>query len=155
EQWDFARGLRWGAAGVRARHGVDAHQIADYLALCGDAIDNIPGVPGIGAKTAAVLLSHFGSLDALLARVDVVGFLRFRAASQAATTLRMHQAQALLSRHLTIISRDAPLGTAAPRFARANADADALADLCAHLRVGPLTRRRLYGAAGLGDPPLP
>ena len=155
EQWDFARGLRWGAAGVRARHGVDAHQIADYLALCGDAIDNIPGVPGIGAKTAAVLLSHFGSLDALLARVDEVGFLRFRGAAQAAAKLRLHQAQALLYRQLTTISRDAPLGAAAPRFARAGADADALADLCAHLRFGPLTRRRLYAAAGLGAPPLP
>ena len=70
EQWDFARGLRWGLAGVRARHGVDAHQIADYLALAGDPVDNIPGVPGIGKKTAAVLLAHFGSLDALLERVD-------------------------------------------------------------------------------------
>ncbi len=154
EQWDFARGQRWGAAGVRARHGVDAHQIADYLALCGDAIDNIPGVPGIGAKTAAVLLAHFGSLDALLARVDEVGFLRFRGAAQAAAKLRLHRAQALLYRQLTTISREAPLGAAAPRFVRADADADALADLCVHLRFGPLTRRRLYAAAGLGDPPL-
>src|SRR5690606_25688066 len=56
EQWDFARGQRWGAAGVKARHGVHAHQVADYLALCGDAVDNIPGVPGVGSKTAAVLL---------------------------------------------------------------------------------------------------
>src|SRR5690606_10505868 len=50
EQWDFARGVRWGVDGVRARHGVDAHQVADYLALAGDAVDNIPGVPGIGKK---------------------------------------------------------------------------------------------------------
>ncbi|HLM54211.1 MAG TPA: exodeoxyribonuclease IX, partial [Pseudoxanthomonas sp.] len=49
EQWDFARGLRWGLPGVKARHGVEAHQIADYLALAGDAVDNIPGVCGIGA----------------------------------------------------------------------------------------------------------
>ena len=37
EQWDYGRGQRWGSAGVKARHGVHAHQIADYLALCGDA----------------------------------------------------------------------------------------------------------------------
>ena len=46
EQWDFARGVRWGASGVKARQGVHAHQVADFLALCGDAVDNIPGVPG-------------------------------------------------------------------------------------------------------------
>jgi 5'-3' exonuclease len=58
EQWDYGRGQRWGSAGVKARHGVHAHQIADYLALCGDAVDNIPGVPGIGAKTAALIVEY-------------------------------------------------------------------------------------------------
>ncbi len=156
EQWDFARGQRWGAAGVKARHGVEARQIADYLALCGDAIDNIPGVPGIGAKTAAVLLAHFGSLDALLARVDEVPFLRLRGAAQAAARLRQHREQALLCRRLTTIACDAPLGPGAPRFARAAADADAIWRLCEQLRFGPLTRRRLYAAAGLDyQPPAP
>ncbi|MGA9422764.1 MAG: 5'-3' exonuclease H3TH domain-containing protein, partial [Rhodanobacteraceae bacterium] len=64
EQWDPPRQQRWDAAGVRRRLGVDPTQVADYLALTGDAIDNIPGVPGIGAKTAAILLKHFGTLDA-------------------------------------------------------------------------------------------
>ncbi|MGJ4729889.1 5'-3' exonuclease [Luteimonas sp. SDU101] len=155
EQWDFARGQRWGAAGVKARHGVEARQIADYLALCGDAIDNIPGVPGIGAKTAAVLLAHFGTLDALLARVDEIPFLRLRGAAQAAARLRQHREQALLCRRLTTIACDAPLGDVAPVFARAPADGDAIAGLCELLRFGPLTRRRLYAAAGLDyTPPL-
>ncbi len=82
EQWDYARAQRWGAAGVKARHGVHAHQIADYLALTGDAVDNIPGVGGVGPKTAAVLLAHFGNLDELLARVDEIAFLRLRGAAQ-------------------------------------------------------------------------
>ncbi|MCW5581244.1 MAG: exodeoxyribonuclease IX [Luteimonas sp.] len=153
EQWDFARGQRWGMAGVKARHGVEARQIADYLALCGDAIDNIPGVPGIGAKTAAVLLAHFDSLDALLDRVDEVAFLRFRGAAQAAAKLRLHREQALLCRQLTTISLAAPLGGAAPAFTRAPADADALLSLCERLRFGPLTRRRLRAAAGLDYAP--
>jgi 5'-3' exonuclease len=148
EQWDFARGQRWGAAGVKARHGVDAHQIADYLALCGDAVDNIPGVPGIGAKTAAVLLAHFGSLDALLARIDEIPFLRFRGAAAAAAKLRAHRAQALLCRQLSTIALDAPLDHAHD-FARAAADAATLLALCEALRFGPLTRRRLHAAAGL------
>jgi DNA polymerase I len=149
EQWDFARGLRWGAAGVKARHGVEAAQIADYLALCGDAIDNIPGVPGIGAKTAAVLLAHFGTLDALLERIDEVGFLRFRGAAQAAVKLRAHREQALLCRQLATIALDAPLDAAAPPFARTAAEARTLHALCEALRFGPMTRRRLYTAVGL------
>ena len=148
EQWDFARGQRWGAAGVKERHGVHPHQVADYLALCGDAVDNIPGVPGIGAKTAVVLLAHFGSLDALLARIDEVPYLRFRGAAQAAIKLRMHRDQALLCRQLSTIALDAPLDGARD-FTRATADAAILMSLCEALGFGPLTRRRLHAAAGV------
>lgn len=156
EQWDYARNLRWGAAGVKARHGVHAHQIADYLALTGDAVDNIPGVPGVGARTAAVLLAHFGSLDALLARLDEVPFLRLRGAAGIAARLRQHREQALLWRRLTTIALDAPL-PGDGHFHRGEADADMLATLCEALRFGPLTRRRLQDAAGIGQatPPQP
>ncbi|WP_267085626.1 5'-3' exonuclease [Xanthomonas sacchari] len=149
EQWDYGRGQRWGAAGVKARHGVHAHQIADYLALTGDAIDNIPGVTGIGAKSAAILLAHFGDLDTLLARVDEVAFLRLRGAAQMAVRLREQREHALLWRQLTTIALDAPLHTATVNFARGAADADMLHGLCEALRFGPLTRRRLLQAAGL------
>lgn len=148
EQWDFARNQRWGADGVKARHGVHAHQIADYLALCGDAVDNIPGVSGIGAKSAAVLLAHFGSLDAILARTDEIPFLRLRGAAQMAVRLREQREHALLWRQLTTIARDAPLGEHEPGFARAPADAGMLDGLCEALRFGPMTRRRLQQAAG-------
>jgi len=148
EQWDFARGQRWSSAGVKARHGVEAHQIADYLALTGDAVDNIPGVPGVGPKTAAALLAHFGSLDALLARVDEVAFLRLRGAASVAAKLREHRAQALLWRQLTTIALDAPLQEATA-FPRGTGDAAHLLALCESLRFGPLTRRRLHAAGGV------
>jgi 5'-3' exonuclease len=148
EQWDFARGQRWSSAGVKARHGVEAHQIADYLALTGDAVDNIPGVPGVGPKTAAALLAHFGSLDALLARVDEVAFLRLRGAASVAAKLREHRAQALLWRQLTTIALDAPLQEATV-FPRGTGDAAHLLALCESLRFGPLTRRRLHAAGGV------
>jgi 5'-3' exonuclease len=148
EQWDYARGQRWTAAGVKARHGVHAHQIADYLALCGDAVDNIPGVPGIGAKTAAVLLAHFESLDLLLARIDEVPFLRFRGAAQAAVRLKLHREQALLCQRLSQIALDAPLDGAGD-FTRGTVDAATLLSLCESVGFGPLTRRRLHEAAGI------
>ncbi|MFT4197380.1 MAG: 5'-3' exonuclease H3TH domain-containing protein, partial [Pseudoxanthomonas sp.] len=150
EQWDFARGLRWGVDGVRARHGVEAHQIADYLALCGDAVDNIPGVSGVGAKTAAVLLAHFGSLNALLARVDEVAFLRLRGAAQVAARLREQRERALLWRQLATIALDAPLAETPP-FQRLSPDAAMLEALCERLRLDSGTRRRLRLAAGLDE----
>jgi 5'-3' exonuclease len=151
EQWDFARGQRWGMAGVKARHGVEARQIADYLALTGDAVDNIPGVSGIGAKSAAILLAHFGDLDTLLARVDEVAFLRLRGAATMATRLREQREHALLWRQLTTIALDAPLGDIATQHARGQADGDMLAGLSDALRFGPMTRRRLRVAAGLEE----
>lgn len=149
EQWDFARGQRWDASGVPARHGVEARQMADYLALTGDAVDNIPGVPGIGAKTAAALLAHFDSLDALLARVDEVPYLRLRGAASCATRLREHRQLALLCRELSTIACDVALDDADTHFVRRNADPGRLHALCERVRFGPMTRRRLYGAAGL------
>ena len=149
-QWDYARGQRWDASGVKARHGVHAHQVADYLALAGDSVDNIPGVPGIGAKTAAILLAHFGTLDALLERIDEIPFLRFRGAAQTAAKLRLHREQALLCRRLTTIALDAPLDAHADAaFPRGASDGTRLLALCEALRFGPLTRRRLHAAAGL------
>jgi 5'-3' exonuclease len=131
---------------------VQATQIADYLALTGDAIDNIPGVPGIGAKTAAALLAHFGTLDALLARVEEVPFLRLRGAASTAAKLREHRAQALLCRQLTTIALDAPLDGAAAHFVRGKGDGPSLTALCESLRFGPMTRRRLHEACGLSLP---
>ena len=147
EQYDFAKAVRWKADGVKARHGVHAHQIADYLALTGDAVDNIPGVTGIGAKSAAILLAHFQSLDALLARIDEVPFLRLRGAAGMATRLREQREHALLWRQLTTIALDAPLPEGG--FARGRGDGEELASLSDWVGFGPLTRKRLADAAGL------
>ena len=147
EQYDFAKAVRWKADGVKARHGVHAHQIADYLALTGDAVDNIPGITGIGAKSAAILLAHFQSLDALLARIDEVPFLRLRGAAGMATRLREQREHALLWRQLTTIALDAPLPEGG--FARGHGDGEELASLSDWVGFGPLTRKRLADAAGL------
>ncbi|HSD16925.1 MAG TPA: 5'-3' exonuclease H3TH domain-containing protein [Thermomonas sp.] len=147
EQYDFAKSVRWKADGVKARHGVHAHQIADYLALTGDAVDNIPGISGIGAKSAAILLAHFESLDALLARIDEVPFLRLRGAAGMAIRLREQREHALLWRQLTTIALDAPLPDGG--FARGRGDGEELASLSDWVGFGPLTRKRLADAAGL------
>jgi len=142
EQWDFSRDQRWDAHGVKQRLGVQPAQVADFLALTGDAVDNIPGVPGIGAKTAATLLAHFGTLEALLARVEEVPFLRFRGAGQAYVRLKQHREQALLSRALTGIALDAPVPSHLDALVWAQPDLAQLDVLLEKLRFGPITRSR-------------
>ena len=56
----------WTDEQVRAKTGVEPAQIVDWLSLMGDSVDNIPGVPGVGPKTAADLLKQFGSVDGLV-----------------------------------------------------------------------------------------
>lgn len=143
EQWDFSKDQRWDAHGVKQRLGVRPDQVADFLALTGDAVDNIPGVPGIGAKTAATLLAHFDSLDALLLRIEEVPYLRFRGAAQAYVRIKAHRELALLSRALTGIALDAPVPPDMTQLARAATDSATLDQLMEQLRFGPFTRTRV------------
>lgn len=93
------------AAGVTEKMGVPPAQIIDYLALCGDSSDNIPGVPGIGPVGALALLKKYGSLEALLEQVDSVESKKHRAA------LQEHADLARLSKTLATIHCNVPLDT--------------------------------------------
>lgn len=142
EQWDFSKDQRWDAHGVKQRLGVRPDQVVDFLALTGDAVDNIPGVPGVGPKTAAQLLANFDSLDALYARIEEVPYLRLRGAGQTYMRLKEHRAQAMLSRTLASIVLDAPVPSTPAQLTRRPADSAALDALLETLRFGPLTRNR-------------
>ena len=87
---------------VRERFGVGPERITDYLGLKGDSSDNIPGVPGIGEKTATKLLSEYGTLDALLERADEVK-------GKVGENLRAHAQDAIDSRTVATIRRDVPV----------------------------------------------
>jgi DNA polymerase-1 len=90
------------AEGIRKRRGVDPPQMVDVLALMGDASDNIPGVPGVGPKTATKLIAEYGSLDNLLAHADEIK-------GKIGESLRAHREDALRSRALVQLSAEAPL----------------------------------------------
>ncbi|PCJ66060.1 MAG: DNA polymerase I [Bacteroidetes bacterium] len=92
-----------GPAEVCEKFGLDrTEQIIDYLGLMGDAVDNIPGVPGVGAKTASKLLKEFGSMDAIYENTDKLkGKLRER--------IEDNKEQAYLSKHLATIITDVPV----------------------------------------------
>jgi DNA polymerase-1 len=70
----------WRAEQVKAKTGVAPEQVADWLALMGDAVDNIPGVPGVGPKTAADLIARFGSAESVLSRIGEVKSEKLRTA---------------------------------------------------------------------------
>lgn len=146
-QWDYARDLRWDVSGVRARYGVEARQIPDFLGLAGDAVDNIPGVPGVGAKTAAALLEHFNSLDELLTRLVELPYLRLRGAAAHAQRIGEHREMALLCRELATIRCDIDLGDPLQQSLRQRPNPQRLLELADALRLGPMTRRRLQALA--------
>ena len=107
--WDFAGRGKIGYDQVPDVFGVWPEQIADFLALAGDAVDNIKGVPGVGKKTATALLQHFGSLDNIYASLDSVHEVNVRGAKTLGEKLGTHKDAAVLARKLTGIACDAPL----------------------------------------------
>ncbi len=106
--YDFARDRRFDAAGVTTHMGVRPEQIPDLLALQGDAVDNIPGVKGVGAKTAVALLQAFPDLDALYADLERVETLPLRGAKAVRHKLAAGHEAALMSKRLALIALDAP-----------------------------------------------
>ena len=107
--WDPGRGRLLDADGVIAEFGVRPAQIVDLLGLAGDAVDNIPGVPGIGRKTAAVLLAERADMRAIYDDLPSISGLALRGARRVQALLEAHAEQAWLSRQLATIDREAPL----------------------------------------------
>ncbi|WKZ92341.1 DNA polymerase I [Chimaeribacter arupi] len=94
---------------VITKYGVPPELIIDFLALMGDSSDNIPGVPGVGEKTAQALLQGIGGLDALYSNLDAIAGLSFRGAKTMATKLEQNKEVAYLSYQLATIKTDVEL----------------------------------------------
>ena len=111
--WDRRRRIIYDEAGVRAKWGVAPASIPDWLALVGDAADGYPGLPGWGAKSAALVLARFGSIEAIPAD-PAIWELPVRGAGVLAATLRDRLAEVLLYRTLARLRSDAPIPQTAP-----------------------------------------
>ena len=98
------------SAGVVDKFGVPPELIIDLLALMGDKVDNIPGVAGVGEKTATALLQHLGGMTAIYQQLDAVAALPIRGAKSLAGKLELAQAEAVLSYELATIKIDCELG---------------------------------------------
>jgi DNA polymerase I len=156
--WDYTGKARYHYHEIGARFGAAPELIADFLALTGDAVDNIPGVPGIGKKTAAELCACFGSLDQLYANLERIpelklsGGLKLRGAAAIAAKLLAHKDAAYLARRLTVIVCDVPLRATPDDLKPRAPDARGLESFFDAHGFGSILRqqaRRIAGAAAV------
>lgn len=115
--------------GVNAKYGFGPELMIDYLALMGDKVDNIPGVPGVGEKTAQGLIQGLGGLDAIYADLEKVRTLSFRGAKTMPEKLIEHREMAYLSYRLATIKTDVELAIAPESIHRGQPDNNRLRDL--------------------------
>lgn len=139
--WDTMRDRWVDAAEVERRFGVPPARVADVLGLMGDSVDNIPGVPGIGEKTAQALVQRFGSIEEILSRLDEVAADKgLRGAKKLAANLAEHSELARLSRQLVELRHDVDVSEQLADFAYVGADAETLRPLFNRLGFPSLLR---------------
>ena len=144
--WDFARNQKLNAKQLTEKFGVMPEQMADYLALTGDSVDNIPGIPGVGPISASALLGHFGDLDSIYDRLDEVQHLGIRGAKSLQKKLADHRDAAELARKLTVIETAVESALASPELGRTEVDTARLNRLFDELSFGGMLRQRCLRA---------
>uniref|UniRef100_UPI003F6B4747 5'-3' exonuclease H3TH domain-containing protein n=1 Tax=Roseicyclus sp. TaxID=1914329 RepID=UPI003F6B4747 len=135
EMFDAMKNLRIDIEGVEAKFGVTPDKVVDVQALAGDSVDNIPGAPGIGVKTAALLINEFGSLEALLERADEVPQPKRR------ETLINFADQIRLSKRLVTLDDQTPIAVTLDELEVREPEAEVLLDFLAKMEFRSLTKR--------------
>ncbi|WP_240323361.1 MULTISPECIES: DNA polymerase I [Amycolatopsis] len=136
--------VRYDPAGVSEKYGLTPSQYPDFAALRGDPSDNLPGIPGVGEKTATKWIQQFGSLAALIDRVDEVK-------GKVGDALRAHLDSVMLNRQLTELVRDVPLDATPDDLALKPWDRDAVHRLFDELEFRVL-RDRLFQTLSSAEP---
>jgi DNA polymerase-1 len=137
-----------GPAEVREKFGVPPERVGDVLALTGDSVDNVPGVPGIGPKTAADLVGKFGSLDELLSRVGEVKGKKGEA-------IAAHRKEIEISRQLVALRENVPLPVELTDLKRVEGDRDARLRLFREYEFTRLVAQEAAGAPAVTDETAP
>jgi len=147
--WDYTANQRLAYHEIEEHFGVVPERYADYLALTGDAVDNIRGVPGVGPKTAAALLKDFVSLEEVYDNLDVVARLPIRGAAKLPEKLARHRDDAFLARRLTEIVRDMPLDADREALRPRAPDVAALGEFFDRHNFGQMLRKQSERLAAL------
>ncbi len=135
EMLDPMKNKRIGIEEVEAKFGVGPDRVVDVQALAGDSVDNVPGAPGIGIKTAALLINEYGDLEALLARAEEIKQPKRR------QTLIDNVEQIRTSRELVLLRQDVEMVEAIEDFELREPEADALLPFLAEMEFRTLTNR--------------
>ncbi|OLQ81068.1 DNA polymerase I [Photobacterium proteolyticum] len=135
-------------AGVVDKFGIGPELIIDYLALMGDKVDNIPGVPGVGEKTAKALLTGIGGLDALYDNLEAIPPLGFRGSKTMPKKLEEHKEAAYLSYELATIKLDVELDVTPDQLRKGEPDTDELIKLFGKLQFRRWLAEMLDGGDG-------
>ena len=135
EMLDAMKNKRIDREGVFEKFGVYPDRVVDVQALAGDSVDNIPGAPGIGIKTAALLINEFGDLDTLLERAEEIKQPKRR------QTLIEHADQIRLSRKLVLLDEETPLDFTLDDLEVRDPDPDQLMPFLAEMEFRTLTKR--------------
>ena len=106
--YDLGKDREFDADGVREKFGVSPEQIPDYLALVGDSVDELPGVPGVGPKSAAAALASFGHLEAFPESINEWEAVATRGARRLGERVNAHREQTRKVRDLATVVRDVP-----------------------------------------------
>jgi len=138
--WDTMRDRWTRVEDVQRRFGLEPRQLVDVMALMGDATDNVPGVEGIGEKTAVALIRHFGGLERVLASPGDAAGAGIRGAARIAAALERGAQQARMSRELVAIRCDLPLAFELEPMRYAGPDPTSLRPLLAELEFFSLLR---------------
>jgi len=133
--YDPVKGKTYGEEEVRERYGVNPEAVPDLLALIGDPVDNIPGVPGIGEKTARALLQRFGTVEGLLARLSEVAPPKLQEA------IRVHADRLRVNRDLVTIKTHLAFPLDLQALQRREPDKAALITLFQELEFFSLMKR--------------
>jgi DNA polymerase-1 len=142
QMFDAMKNLRIGREQVIEKFGVPPEKVVDVQALCGDSVDNVPGAPGIGIKTASALINEYGDIDTLLARAHEIKQDKRR------QTLIDFADQIRLSRALVKLDCDTPLPEPLEDLAVRDPDPKVLADFLELMEFKGLARRVGDGRAG-------
>lgn len=142
EYWNYIDDRRYAYGDIAERFGVVPERMPCFLAVMGDAVDNIPGVPGVGRKTASLLFRHFESLTQLYENLDGVLKLKLRNAGFVCGQLRDYRESAFLARRLTVIDCDMPLDATLPTLERRAPDLRALDEIYDAVGFGRLLRNQ-------------
>jgi len=139
--WDFAKGRWFDEKKVKQHFGVRANQIIDLLALMGDAVDNIPGVKGVGEKTAVELLKKFAGVEEIYRKIEKVEKLVIRGGAAIRAKLESSQDMAFLSKQLATIAFNAPIKASLRELKYVGADKKKVEELFDRLGFGKIRER--------------